>query len=66
MNKKNHLLLLDKYLDSRDLLEQYRQEYNQYYEFMKEFNELKNNTDIRMNQPTAGNIIRKIVGGKKN
>jgi len=32
----------------------------------KELNELKNNTDIRMNQPTAGNIIRKIVGGKKN
>ena len=32
----------------------------------KELNELKSNTDIRMNQPTAGNIIRKIVGGKKN
>ena len=32
----------------------------------KELNEIKNNTDIRMNQPTAGNIIRKIVGGKKN
>ena len=44
LNKKNHMLLLDKYLDNKKLLQQYKEEYSQYNDFLKEFNELKNNT----------------------
>ena len=44
LNKKNHLILLDKYLNNKELLLKYKKEFNEYNEFLKEFNELKNNT----------------------
>ena len=44
LNKKNHLLLLDKYVNNKELFDEYKKQFNEYNESLKEYNELKNNT----------------------
>ena len=44
LNKKNHLLLLDKYAHDQELLTEYREAYKKYDEALNEYNDLQNNT----------------------
>ena len=44
LNKKNHLLLLDKYAHNQELLTEYREAYKKYDEALNEYNDLQNNT----------------------
>ena len=44
LNKKNHLTLLDKYINDPSLFEQYRNEYKLYHDCLKEYDDLLNNT----------------------
>ena len=44
LNKKNHLLLLDKYAHNQELLTEYREAYKKYDEALNEYNVLQNNT----------------------
>ena len=44
LNRKNHLILLDKYAGSDTLLKQYRNAYKEYASAAKEYEELINNT----------------------
>jgi DNA repair protein RecN (Recombination protein N) len=44
LNKKNHLRLLDKYVDDPAIINEYKKAYNAYNQARKEYDELANNT----------------------
>jgi DNA repair protein RecN (Recombination protein N) len=44
LNKKNHLRLLDKYVDDPDIISEYKKAYSAYNQARKEYDELANNT----------------------
>ncbi len=44
LNRKNHLLLLDKYAHNQEFLTEYREAYKKYDEALNEYNDLQNNT----------------------
>ncbi len=44
LNKKNHLRLLDKYVDDPDIINEYKKAYSAYNQARKEYDELANNT----------------------
>ena len=44
LNKKNHLILLDKYCKNESLLDEYKDKYQIYIKALKEYEDLKNNT----------------------
>ena len=44
LNKKNHLLLLDRYFNNQYLLSEYYIKYSEYTKLLNEYNELLNNT----------------------
>lgn len=44
LNKKNHLLLLDKYCKNSTLLDEYNSKYTQYSKVLNEYHDLLNNT----------------------
>lgn len=44
LNKKNHLLLLDKYCRNNELLDEYRIRFNEYSKALNEYDDLLNNT----------------------
>jgi len=43
LNKANHLTILNKYCDYNDLLNEYKNEYNNYLNLQNEYNDLQNN-----------------------
>ena len=44
LNKKNHLVLLDKYVNEPGLLNTYHDQYREYRDCLDQYNDLKNNT----------------------
>ena len=44
LNKNNHQILLDKYLNDTEIFNNYEDKYNAYIKCLNEYNELKNNT----------------------
>ena len=44
LNKKNHLVLLDKFCKNNDLIVKYQEKYNEYISCLNEYNDLLNNT----------------------